>query len=92
MNKSDLISTMAQSAGLSKPDARKALEAFVDSVFDTLKTGDKVTMIGFGTFSTTVRPARKGRNPRNPSEVIDIPERRVVKFTPGGELKKAVLK
>ncbi len=88
MTKSDLIASMAEKADISKVAAGKALDAVTDSICDALKKGDKVTMVGFGTFSTYNRAARKGRNPQTGAE-IDIPASNVPKFKAGAELKKA---
>ena len=85
MNKSELINAMAEKAGLTKVDAGKALEAMMDTTIDTLKKGDKVTLIGFGTFSVTERAARKGRNPRT-NKTIKIPAKKVAKFKAGAKM------
>ena len=89
MNKAELISSVAEQANLTKADAGRA----IDSVFDQIKTSlqgqDSVTIIGFGTFSTSMRKARTGRNPRDGSEVA-IPAATVVRFKPGKALKEAV--
>lgn len=85
MNKTDLINAVSAKAGLSKVDAQKAVDAFMDAVADALKQEDKVTLLGFGTFSVTEKAARKGLNPRT-KEVIEIPARKVVKFKPGSSL------
>ena len=90
MNKNNLVSEMAAIAGMSKTDAKKALDAFVEATKGALIKGERIQLVGFGTFSVSVRAARKGRNPQKPSEIIDIPAKRVVKFTVGGELKNAV--
>ncbi|MFT6814643.1 MAG: DNA-binding protein HU-beta [Sphingobacteriales bacterium] len=89
MNKNDLISKIASDANISKVDATAALEAVIGGVSGTLSTGGKVTLVGFGTFSTTDRAARKGRNPQTGKE-IDIPAKTVVKFKPGKELSEQV--
>lgn len=89
MNKNDLVSAMADSAGISKADAGKALDAFTDSITGALKKGDKVTLVGFGTFSTSERAARKGRNPQTGAE-IDIAAKTVAKFKPGKDLVSSV--
>ena len=89
MNKGDLIAEMAQAAGISKAVAGKALDAFLEAIENALKNGDKVTLVGFGTFSTATRAARTGRNPRTREE-ISIPETRVPKFKPGSKFKEAV--
>ena len=89
MNKNELISAIADSADISKTDAGKALDAFTDAITGALKSGDKVTLVGFGTFSTSERKARKGRNPQTGAE-IDIAAKTVAKFKPGKELERAV--
>jgi DNA-binding protein HU-beta len=80
MNKGQLIDAMAKKAGLTKADAKKALDAFIGATTDTLKKGDRVALVGFGSFGVTKRAARKGRNPQKPNEVINIPAKNVVKF------------
>jgi DNA-binding protein HU-beta len=90
MNKAQLIDAIAKKAGLTKADAKKALDAFVETTTDTLKQGDKIALVGFGTFGVTKRAARKGRNPQKPNEIINIPAKNVVKFSVGSELKTAV--
>jgi DNA-binding protein HU-beta len=89
MNKAQLVDAMASRAGLSKADAKKALEAFVATTTDAMKGGDRVAMVGFGTFSVSERAARKGRNPQT-GATIDIAAKRVPKFSAGAELKNAV--
>ncbi len=89
MNKGDLIAEMAEVAGISKAVAGKALDAMLDAIEVALKDGDKVTLVGFGTFSVASRAARTGRNPQTRQE-IKIPEARVPKFKPGSKLKEAV--
>ncbi len=85
MNKTDLTNKIAVAAGLSKADAKKALEATLDSISEALKAGDKVALIGFGTFAPETRAARQGKNPRT-GEVIEIAEKTVVKFKAGSDL------
>lgn len=85
MNKTELIETMAAESGLSKEDSRKALDAFLASVGKAMKAGDKVVLVGFGTFSVVERFARTGINPST-KQTIQIPAKRVVKFKPGTEL------
>lgn len=89
MNKAELINAMAEKSGLSKTDSRKALDAFMNSVTKSLKKGDRVSLIGFGTFLVTERQARTGINPttKNP---IQIPAKKVVKFKAGAELSEEV--
>jgi len=89
VNKKELIEKMADKAGLTKTDAEKALKAFEDSVVDALKSGDKVTIVGFGTFSVSERKARKGRNPQT-GEEINIPAKKAPKFVPGKLFKDSV--
>lgn len=89
MNKSELVSAMAEAAGITKTEADKALDAFTDSVTSALKKGDKVSLVGFGTFSTSERAARKGRNPQTGAE-IQISASTVPKFKAGKGLKEAV--
>ncbi|MBW7847515.1 MAG: HU family DNA-binding protein [Bacteroidales bacterium] len=89
MNKAELIDVMAAEAGLTKTDAKKALDAFVSATTKALKGGEKVTLVGFGTFSVAGRTARKGRNPQTGKE-ITIAAKKVVKFKPGSELAGVV--
>ncbi len=89
MNKSDLIEAMAADAGISKAAAGKALDSFMANVKGALKKGDKLSLVGFGSFSTAARAARDGRNPQT-GATIKIAARTVVKFKPGSELKDAV--
>lgn len=89
MTKADLIESMAAGAGLSKTDAGKALDAAIDSIVSGMKKGEKITIVGFGTFSVTRRKARKGRNPKT-GEAIDIPASNAPKFSPGRVLKDAL--
>ena len=89
MNKAQLIDAMADKAGLTKVDAKKALDAFVAATTDALKEGDRVALIGFGSFSVTERSARTGRNPQTGKE-IQIAAKKVVKFKAGAELADQV--
>ncbi len=89
MNKGDLISTVAESAGISKAQATQALNTTLNAIGAALKEGDKVTLIGFGTFSVTHRAERQGRNPRT-GETITIAGKNLVKFKPGKELADSV--
>lgn len=89
MNKGDLISKIAESAKITKAQATDALNAVVDSIGGELKSGGKVTLIGFGTFSVSERPARTGRNPQT-GATIQIAGKKVVKFKPGKELSDSV--
>ena len=89
MNNSDLINAMAAESGLSKADSKKALDAFVSAVSAALKDGDKVALVGFGTFSVSERGERTGINPAT-KQTITIPAKKVVKFKAGNELEGAV--
>ncbi len=89
MNKTQLIDAMAADAGLSKADAKRALEAFVNATSGALKSGDKVALVGFGSFSVNERSARTGRNPQT-GATINIPAKKVVKFKAGAELSNTV--
>lgn len=89
MNRSELIAKMAADAGISKASAERALNAMIDGVAGALKGGDKVSLVGFGTFSVSNRAARVGRNPRT-GATIQIPASKVPKFKPGKGLKDAI--
>jgi len=89
MTKSELIDTVAEKAELSKTDASKALAATLESITEALKAGDKVALIGFGTFSVSLRAARTGKNPQT-GEAIAIPASKAAKFKAGQKLKDAV--
>jgi len=89
MNKAQLIDAIAAEAGLTKADSKKALDAVVKTVADVLKSGDKVTLVGFGSFGVSERSARTGRNPQTGKE-ITIGAKKVVKFKAGSELEDAV--
>ena len=89
MNKTELIDAIAEEAGLSKADAKKALEAFLASIEKTLKKGDKISLVGFGSWSVSEKPAREGRNPKT-GETIKIAAKKVAKFKPGADLADAV--
>ena len=89
MNKAELINAIAAESGLSKADSKKALEAFVTSVTNTLKAGDKVSLVGFGTFLVSERAERTGINPST-KQTITIPAKKVAKFKAGAELSAAV--
>lgn len=91
MTKSELVDRIAAKSGLTKAAAEKALNAFTSSVTDALKKGDKVTLVGFGTFSTVKRAARKGRNPQTGKE-IKIKASTAPKFKAGKSLKDSVSK
>ena len=89
MNKTDFVNAVAEKAGISKKDAEKALNAVTDVVKDALVAGDKVQLVGFGSFEVKARAARTGHNPRT-KEVISIPASRLPVFKPGKALKSAV--
>ncbi|MBO8438877.1 MAG: HU family DNA-binding protein [Bacteroidetes bacterium] len=89
MNKSELINAIAEQAGLTKVDAKKALEAFICAVSDAMAKGDKVALVGFGTFSVNEKGERTGINPAT-KEKITIPAKKVVKFKAGAELADKV--
>lgn len=89
MNKSELIDAIADAAELSKADAGRALDAFVKTVEDTLRQGDSVTLVGFGTYSVKERAERKGRNPQT-GEEITIKAAKIPAFKAGKTLKDAV--
>ncbi len=89
MNKSGLIDAMAKTSGLSKVDSKKALDAFIQSISEALKSGEKTTLVGFGTFSISTRNARAGVNPSNKQKIL-IPAKKVVKFKAGNELAESI--
>ncbi len=89
MNKAQLIDAMAAKAGLTKADSKKALDAFIDVTSEALKAGDRVALVGFGSFSVATRSARTGRNPQTGKE-IKIAAKSVVKFKAGSELSENV--
>ena len=89
MNKTDLIAAIAAEAGLAKTDAKKALDAFISTVSAELAKGEKIALIGFGTFSVNEKGARTGINPAT-KQTITIPAKKVVKFKAGAELAAKV--
>jgi DNA-binding protein HU-beta len=89
MNKAELIDAMASHSGLTKADAKKALDAYIGATTEALKSGDRVSLVGFGSFSVTTREERKGRNPQTGKEIV-IPAKKVVKFKAGAELSDVV--
>ena len=89
MNKSELVEQMAKAGGISKAAAEKALAGALDGITKAMKKGDKVTLVGFGTFSVNKRAARQGRNPQT-GKTIDIKDRKVARFKPGSKLAEAV--
>jgi DNA-binding protein HU-beta len=89
MNKAELISAVAEKSGLSKADAKKAIDAVVKSISEALIAGDKVSLVGFGTFSVAERASRSGINPAT-KKPITIPAKKVAKFKAGAELSDAI--
>jgi DNA-binding protein HU-beta len=89
MNKTELVSSIAAKAGLSKADSKKALDACVEAISEALKAGDKISLVGFGTFSVSERPARQGINPATKAP-ISIPAKKVAKFKAGSDLDSAI--
>jgi DNA-binding protein HU-beta len=89
MNKGELVDAVAKDAGISKAEAQAAVDSVVDNVTGALKKGNKVTLVGFGTFATSKRSAREGRNPQT-GKPIKIPAKKVAKFAPGKALKDAI--
>ncbi len=89
VNKKELIEKIAEKSGLKKSDAEKALKAFEEATVEALKADDKVTLVGFGTFSVSARKERKGRNPQTGAEMT-IPSKRVPKFVAGKLFKDSV--
>jgi DNA-binding protein HU-beta len=90
VTKQEFVDRVATKSGLSKRDAGKAVDAFLDSVTEALKRGDSVSFTGFGKFSTAHRAARQGVNPRNPSQKVQIPAATVPRFSAGSSLKQAL--
>ena len=89
MNKKELIAAVAEKAGITKEDAKKAVEAFTEVVADALKAGEKISLVGFGTFEVSERPARTGRNPMT-GEEIEIAASKAPKFKAGKALKDSI--
>jgi len=89
MNKAELIDAIANEANLTKADAKKALDAFVDATTKSLKKGERVALVGFGSFSVARRSQRTGRNPQT-GKPITIKAKNVVKFKPGSDLSESV--
>jgi DNA-binding protein HU-beta len=89
MNKTEFVNAVAEKAGLSKVDAKKAVDAFIDTVSEGLAGGDRISIIGFGTFSVTEKAARKGINPKT-QQTIEISARKTAKFKAGSELAEKV--
>jgi DNA-binding protein HU-beta len=89
MNKADLVNSISERTGLSKSKTNEVIDAFVSSVTESLKRGEKVTLVNFGTFNTSERDARRGRNPKT-GESIEIPSKRVARFKVGTGLSKNI--
>lgn len=89
MNKSDLIEKVSKDAGISKPQADAAINSLLSGIKGDLKKGDRISLVGFGTFAVSNRKARTGRNPQT-GESLKIPAKKVPKFSPGTGLKAAV--
>jgi DNA-binding protein HU-beta len=89
MNKAELIEAMASESKLTKADAKSALDAFITATSKSLKKGDRVALVGFGSFSISKRSARKGRNPQT-GKVINIAAKKVVRFKAGTELASKI--
>lgn len=89
LTKQDVVGKIADAAGLNKKDANSALDAVILTIRDSLKAGDAVGLIGFGTFEVKTRAAREGRNPQT-GDPISIPEKKVPTFKPGKQLREAV--
>jgi DNA-binding protein HU-beta len=85
MNKQELISLISGKTGLTKTDAKKGLDATVEAVSEALKAGDRISLVGFGSFSVSERGSRSGRNPKTGKEIM-IPAKKIVKFRPGADL------
>lgn len=92
MNKAELVANIAEKAGLTKKDAELALNAFMNTVEETLVKEEKVQLVGFGTFDVRHRKARKGRNPRDPKKPLNIPASKAPVFKAGKALKETVNK
>jgi DNA-binding protein HU-beta len=90
VNRHEFVAEVSRRCGLTRHDADRALQAVLDTITDTLKSGDDVNFTGFGKFTTQERKARTGVNPRNPTEKVEIPAARVPKFAAGSTLKTAV--
>ena len=89
MNKGDLVGEVSEDAGISKGEAQSAVDSVLSNIEGALKSGDKVTLVGFGTFSVSHRDARQGRNPQTGAS-INIPARKVARFSAGKALKDAL--
>lgn len=89
MNKAELVESMSAESGLTKADAKRALEAFIASATKALKKGDRVVLVGFGSFSVSKRLGRKGRNPQT-GEELKIAAKKVVKFKAGTDISRII--
>jgi DNA-binding protein HU-beta len=89
MNKAELISAIAETSGLSKVNSKKALDAFMSTVAETLRKGDRISLVGFGVFHVVERQARTGVNPTT-KQPIQIPTRKAVKFKAGADLSEGI--
>lgn len=89
MNKADLVNSIAERTGLTKTKSNEVINAITSAISESLTNGDKVTLVGFGTFTTSERNARRGRNPKT-GEAINIPAKRVARFKPGTGLSNSV--
>lgn len=90
MNKTELVAAMAKDTNLSKKDVEAVLKSFIDVVTDELKKGEKIQLVGFGTFEVSTRAAREGRNPQDPAKTIKIPASKVPVFKAGKVLKDSI--
>ena len=90
MNKAELVAAVAEKTNSTKKDAEATINAFLETVEQALKDGEKVQLIGFGTFETKSRKARQGRNPRKPDEIIEIPASKAPTFKAGKALKDGI--
>jgi DNA-binding protein HU-beta len=90
VNRHELVAEVSRRCGLTRQDADRAVQAVLDTITDTLRSGGDVNFTGFGKFTTQERKARTGVNPRNPTERVEIPAARVPKFAAGSSLKTAV--
>lgn len=89
MNKQELVAKIAKDCGMSKAGANAAVDSLIDGIVKTLKKGQSITFVGFGTFKTSIRKARLGRNPQN-GKTVKIPKRRVARFSAGKSLKETL--
>jgi len=90
LTKQEFVDALASKAGMTNRDAARAVDAFLETVTDSLRRGEEVAFTGFGKFSTQHRAERQGVNPRNPTEKVTIPAATVPKFSAGSQLKAAV--